>query len=98
MIAGIYSFGTDVTASGGTASAGTASTADYYVAGITAEAIAAWDTVEREAWIRENRMILFMRLGAVLGSGRIVKYWRISKSQFNFDFNKTLLLSLSGFV
>jgi len=63
------------------------------------EAISHLDMAERARWIHQNRMILFERLGAVITrSGGDVNYWRISTNQFNYDFNITPLLSLSGFV
>ena len=94
MIAVIHSFGTDVTTLGGTDQID-----GYYESGIAAGVIVAMDTAERTAWIREDRMILFRHLGAVLGRGNwSVIYWRLTKFQFNYDFNITPLLSLSGFV
>jgi hypothetical protein len=90
MIAGNYIIEADVTASGGTADF------DYQ---FDAEAVDAMRSAEKEAQIRENLMILFMRLGAVLSrGGGSVKYWRNTKFQFNFDFNITPCLSWSGFV
>ena len=96
MIAVIHSFGTDVTTPGGTDQID-----GYYETGIAAGAIVAMDTAERSAQIRENRMILLMRLGAVLSrSGGAVNYWRITISQFNYE--KTITPFIvefpSGFV
>ena len=89
MIAGIHSFGTDVTTPGGTAEV------------IAFGVIIAMDMAERTAWIRENRMILFMRLGAVLSrSGGSVKYWLTKTNQFNYEKTITpfVVEFTSGFV
>ena len=96
MIAVIHSFGTDVTTPGGTDQID-----GYYETGIAAGAIVAMDTAERTAQIRENRMILFMRLGAVLSrSGWFIKYWLTKTNQFNYE--KTITPFIvefpSGFV
>jgi len=89
MIAVIHSFGTDVTTPGGTAEV------------IAFGVITAMDMAERTAWIRENLMILFMRLGAILSrSGGFVKYWLTETRQFNYRKTITPFIVgyLSGFV
>ena len=96
MIAVIHSFGTDVTTPGGTDQID-----GYYETGIAAGAIVAMDTAERTAWIRENLMILFMRLGAILSrSVGFVKYWLTETRQFNYRKTITPFIVgyLSGFV
>jgi len=60
------------------------------------------DLAGRTRWIKQNRMILFERLGAVLGrNGGFVRYWSRKKLLLIFFrklFKRTIYGFYSGFV
>jgi len=102
MIAKTHSFGTDVTALGGTDQID-----GYYETGLLAAVALADcdnrkidedDTGEEYIGLEKFGFVYGWCLSRFDGWGLLLKYQRIKKSQFNFDFNITPCESLSGFV